>query len=1379
MKKFSLICFLVFFLLATAALAVNPPYITPSNPTMADTLSCLHNGQWDSSYQYTWCKNTDECQYGDNVIREGLGDYQLVLKNADVKAGDKVECVIRYNSGGYHYDVLGEAEVTIQGAAPVGKVEVTPDKPYNTDLLQCLHNGKWDSSYKYVWDKNGQEFRSTFAGYQLQLTSQITKAGDQWTCTIYYNSGGYHYDPLGSDTVTVQKTNTPPSVSITSPSDGAKYYVGDTIQFAGTVSDPDETIPNSNIVWTSSRDGSLKTGKSFSLSTLSVGTHTITLTATDSAGASTSASRTITVFGMRSLAIAPQNQALNIGDSLTFSATLSYTDGTFRDVSSAATFTSNNANVASMNGRVARALSAGRATITATYSGLSASTSLTVNPSLISITIAPLSPSVDEGQTVQFVAIGHWSDGTSRAVTANWVSSDTTVATINNIGLATAVKSGTTTITANYLGQTASTVFTVTPAVISIEISPKSPTVHVGDAETFSATATYSDGHTALLTIEASWSSSNLAVATMNQNIANALAEGTTRISVLYHNKGDSTVMTVIPTVALDRVEITPLTATIYTDGTQQFALTAFYTDGNSLDVTSNAQTIWSSANNAVATIDNNGFATAHSVGTVSIIGVYNGMPSTATLNVVEQVVLQSIEVLPENLTILVGDGQQFTAIGHYSDGSNAPLTTGLVWGSSDVRVAIIDDTGLTIGASSGVVNITATNADGISGSTTLTVRDRFDLIGLRIDPTTATIFEGQQYSFSAFAVYSDNSEVEVTRDSETAWSSSDDTTATVDNVGVASAVNVGVATITAAYHGFSANATLTVNPNVIFSIDVNPKNQLINIGDKLDYEATATYTNGDIVNITDNATWTSSNDNVANMTGNSAEGAGVGFTTITAAFGGQTGQTLLTVARGTPVSLTIVPDDTTMQIGDTLPFKAFLVYVDNFREEVTGFASWTVSDPAVLSRAGNSVIALKEGESDVYADYAGLRGTAHVTVSALPDTEAPNITLISPADNAVLDNADVKVDYSVDDKSAVAYCRLMVDGAEYDKQTDVPKGVTHEFSATLTEGNHDWYVECQDSSFNTGVSETRHLTIKGALTVKILHPENGIDYPQSTINVEIESNDANADITFDLLDGAGVLIRHNTYDKIAPNQFTLVDGNYTINAEATSGTRTAVDSINFSINTSTIVNDTESPVVDLISPKNGEVVYQNPVMFRYKAQDDKMVEYCEFSIDGNLTETRTIHSPMKIDTMYHNLTEGAHNWNVVCTDGFNKKGASGTFVVTFNSSAKPKPAEVEINGLMISRIIYNEVTSPGETLRFSIAAKNVGNTNLDDLKLSAVIQDLNAESSVKFSLKKGDSATKMLLLDIPEDAKGEYDVRIVVQNGDVKRVLYRTIIVT
>jgi hypothetical protein len=90
-------------------------------------------------------------------------------------------------------------------------------------------------------------------------------------------------------------TNTPPTVTITSPANGTTFASGTIISFTGSANDAEDGNLTANLIWNSSLDGPIGTvGGSFS-EALSAGTHIITASVVDSAGVSGSDSVTITV----------------------------------------------------------------------------------------------------------------------------------------------------------------------------------------------------------------------------------------------------------------------------------------------------------------------------------------------------------------------------------------------------------------------------------------------------------------------------------------------------------------------------------------------------------------------------------------------------------------------------------------------------------------------------------------------------------------------------------------------------------------------------------------------------------------------------------------------------------------------------------------------------------------------------------------------------------------------------------------------------------------------------------------------------------------------------------------------------------------------------
>jgi hypothetical protein len=170
-------------------------------------------------------------------------------------------------------------------------------------------------------------------------------------------------------------------------------------------------------------------------------------------------------------------------------------------------------------------------------------------------------------------------------------------------------------------------------------------------------------------------------------------------------------------------IAVTPATATIGVNATQQFTATGTFSDNSTKDVT--AQSTWTSSDPATATIGaSTGLATGVAGGgPVTITATDGTVKGTAQLTVSSGPTLKSIAVTPSTANIAVNGMQPFTATGTVSDNSTKDVTTQSVWKSSNTEVATVGaGTGIATGVGvGGPVTITATDA-GISGTAQLTV---------------------------------------------------------------------------------------------------------------------------------------------------------------------------------------------------------------------------------------------------------------------------------------------------------------------------------------------------------------------------------------------------------------------------------------------------------------------------------------------------------------------------------------------------------------------------------------------------------------------------------------------------------------------------------
>jgi hypothetical protein len=475
---------------------------------------------------------------------------------------------------------------------------------------------------------------------------------------------------------------------------------------------------------------------------------------------------------------------------------------------------------------------------------------------LNSITVTPNPASVAAGLTQQFTATGNYSDGSMKNITASatWSSSSLAVATINAGGLASGVaRGGPVTITAALGGVSGTAQLAVTlPVLQTITVSPSSASIAAGLTRQFTAMGTYSDGSMQTLTASATWTSSNTSVATIaSGGLATGVAAGGPATITAAQNGISGTAQLTVTVPVLQSIAVSPASTSIAAGLTRQFAAMGHYSDASMQDITSTVT--WSSSDTGIATISNRattaGLARGLTAGgPVTITAALGAISGTAQLTVTAPLLI-SINLAPANPVVIAGSNQQFTATGNYTNGPH-DITGSVTWASSNTAVATINTSGLASARSSGSSTISA-HSGGVSGSTTMTV---VTLQSVAIAPVSMTIFAGSTLQFTATGHYSDGSVMNVT--SSAKWTSSKPTTASISSTGLAMGLINGATTITAAYDGFSAATTLTVNAVLLQSIVISPTSVTIPAGGKVQFYATGYYNNGSVQDLTALASW-------------------------------------------------------------------------------------------------------------------------------------------------------------------------------------------------------------------------------------------------------------------------------------------------------------------------------------------------------------------------------------------------------------------------------------------------------------------------------------------------------------------------------------------
>ena len=186
-------------------------------------------------------------------------------------------------------------------------------------------------------------------------------------------------------------------------------------------------------------------------------------------------------------------------------------------------------------------------------------------------------------------------------------------------------------------------------------------------------------------------------------------------------------------------VAVTPPAANVVINTSVQLSATPRSSDGTAI---TGKAVVWSSLNNAVATVTNAGLVAGVSAGTVQINAAVDGIVGSATITVTPPPVAK-VTIAPAAPAVNVGGTVQLSAV--LRDAADNVLSGRTVtWSSGTPAVATINaTTGVAQGVAAGTTLITATS-EGVNGTATLTVVTPATITSITPDPlvpgATATI---------------------------------------------------------------------------------------------------------------------------------------------------------------------------------------------------------------------------------------------------------------------------------------------------------------------------------------------------------------------------------------------------------------------------------------------------------------------------------------------------------------------------------------------------------------------------------------------------------------------------------------------------------------
>ncbi|WP_162010805.1 Ig-like domain-containing protein [Aliivibrio fischeri] len=392
-----------------------------------------------------------------------------------------------------------------------------------------------------------------------------------------------------------------------------------------------------------SRDTSIATISEVGL-VVGVGVGNSTITAVKDGVVSNDGRLTVTTAALESIQITPAMVSLAKGNSQQYTAMGFYSDETSRELTQEVSWRSRDTSIATISevGLVV-GVGVGNSTITAVKDGVvSNRANLIVSEAVLeSIIISPINASIIKGSILQHAATGIYSDGASQDLTreVSWRSSDTSIATISEAGVAVGVDVGSSTITAVKDGVMSNdgrlTVIAISePVNYFLSVKPKDSVIFVGGEQQFEAELVYDDdSRESLPNSRVLWNSSAVNIATItNLGRVKGIVDGGTRIKATLVdnvNVWGETTLSVINVQSLFSYTINVFGSNTLNIGDKSgLTVNGLYSLSNGGFVDLTYSSVWTSSNPSVIRMEGP-IMHAVSSGSVIITATYEGRVSS------------------------------------------------------------------------------------------------------------------------------------------------------------------------------------------------------------------------------------------------------------------------------------------------------------------------------------------------------------------------------------------------------------------------------------------------------------------------------------------------------------------------------------------------------------------------------------------------------------------------------------------------------------------------------------------------------------------------------------------------------------------------------
>ena len=305
------------------------------------------------------------------------------------------------------------------------------------------------------------------------------------------------------------------------------------------------------------------------------------------------------------------------------------------------------------------------------------------------VSLTPETVILNRAETQQMTFTATLAGGDTRDLTteAEWITGDSAIATVDDAGLVTAVRDGSTFVRASFAQFAAQRTIVVNSAeLVNLDIEgPDS--VSICKPALFTLNGHYSDNTQRPIRSGASWTIAPSTAGLIDSSGTLTVTAPNTTAVVLVASKGAISAQRPVSVINdLKQIDLSAPTLEIAAKDSITLAATGIHTDGARTELAGYAA--WQSKATDIAKVEPGGRVTAIAPGTTTISASCGGIKGEIAVTVLPEAEVSAIEIEKgrDEITVNRGDTLQLDVTAIYTTGRRAIVTDDAVWSAETIK---------------------------------------------------------------------------------------------------------------------------------------------------------------------------------------------------------------------------------------------------------------------------------------------------------------------------------------------------------------------------------------------------------------------------------------------------------------------------------------------------------------------------------------------------------------------------------------------------------------------------------------------------------------------------------------------------------------------